>query len=89
MHLTNHVSSIKALLMLIRFIEVRVSIFLDSVLESLHSFIGSTKKLSKSRAVGNWTPTQQILMCECANAHGHQFAQLFASEQSFVGQYFS
>ena len=40
---------------------------------------GSTKK------VGNWTPTLQILMCECANVLGYQFAQLFASEQNFVG----
>ena len=28
-------------------------------------------------------------MCECVNVLGHQFAQLFASEQNFVGLYFA
>ena len=50
---------------------------------------GRLKKLSKFCAVGNWMPTQQILMCDCANVLGHQFAQLFASEQNFVGHYFA
>ena len=50
---------------------------------------GRLKKLSKSCAVGNWTPTSQILMCECVNVLGQQLAQLFASEQNFVGHYFA